>query len=83
MAKATVPLHQYPSRTITLACRSCSRTGRYAKATLIKRVGPDESLVLLRLKLAKALGCKLARTTLAGEHIPGMAECGLYYPGLR
>jgi hypothetical protein len=83
MITATVPLHQYPGRTITLACRSCSRTGRYTKATLIKRVGPDEGLVVLRLKIAKALGCKLARATLAGEHTPGAPQCGVYYSGLR
>jgi hypothetical protein len=50
---------------------------------LIKRVGADEGLVVLRLKIAKALGCKLARAALAGEHIPGTPECGVYYPGLR
>ncbi len=83
MINATVPLHQYPSRTITLACRSCSRAGSYTKATLIKRVGPDEGLVILRLKIAKALGCRLARAALAGEHIPGTPECGVYYSGLR
>jgi len=83
MNDGVVPLRQYPSRRITFACRSCTRSGRYEKATLIKRVGPDEGLVVLRLKIAKALGCKLARATLAGEHIPGTPECGAYYPGLR
>ena len=83
MTNATVPLQQYPARRINLACRACSRTGIYEKAILIRRVGPDESLVLLRLKLASALGCKLARAALAGERIPGTAECGVYYPGLR
>ncbi len=83
MNNAIVPLHQYPARRINLACRSCSRTGRYDKATLVKRVGPNEGLVVLRLKIAKALGCKLARATLAGENSPGAAQCGAYYPGLR
>ncbi len=83
MNDGVVPLSQYPSRRITFACRSCTRSGRYDKATLIKRVGPDEGLVVLRLKIAKALGCKLARATLAGEHTPGAAQCGAYYPGLR
>ncbi len=83
MTNAIVPLHQYPARRINLACRSCSRTGSYDKATLIKRIDPDEGLVILRLKIAMALGCKVARATLAGEHVPGTPECGAYYPGLR
>ncbi len=83
MNNSVVPLCEYPSRRITLACRSCTHGGVYEKATLIKRVGPNEGLVVLRLKIAKALGCKLAAGILAGEHAPGAAQCGAYYPSLR
>jgi hypothetical protein len=83
MTEAAVPLRLYPRRKLAFACRTCSRAGQYDKATLVKRVGPDESLVILRLKLARGMGCKIARATLAGEHTSGEVQCGAYYPELR
>jgi hypothetical protein len=39
-------------------------------------------LPTLRLRLAAGLGCELARTTLAGDHLPGFEQCGAHYPEL-
>ncbi len=83
MNDAVIPLSRYPTNRLRLACRSCSRKGQYAKEDLIKRVGPDESLVILRLRIAAALGCELAKATLAGRSLLGAAQCGAYYPRLR
>ncbi len=83
MSDGTVPLHRYPRRKVAFACRTCSRAGRYDKATLIERVGLDENLVVLRLKIAEGLGCEPARAILAGEPVPVYSRCGAYYPELR
>ena len=34
----------YPSDTITVRCESCGRLGRYRRATLIEKFGPDGSM---------------------------------------
>lgn len=83
MNDAAIPLSRYPTGQVLLACRSCTRKARYAKEDLIQRVGPDESLVTLRLRLAAALGCERARSTIAGRSQAGDAPCGAYYPRLR
>ncbi len=80
MSNGTVPLHRYPASRVLLACRTCPYKGQYAKAALIERVGPDESLVILRLKIADGWGCTIARATIAGERVPGAAQRGAYYP---
>jgi hypothetical protein len=82
MSAGTVPLHRYPGLKVRLACRSCSRKGQFGKATLIKRVGPNESLVTLRLKIAEGWGCKIAKAIMAGGYQPGAVQCGVHYPEL-
>ncbi|ODT88096.1 MAG: hypothetical protein ABS78_09395 [Phenylobacterium sp. SCN 70-31] len=42
-----VPLAEYPSETVTLACGRCDRRGRYPKAALIERHGAGIGLVTL------------------------------------
>jgi hypothetical protein len=49
---------------------------------LIERVGPNESLVTLRLKIAEGWGCEIAKALMAGETRPGAAQCGVHYPEL-
>ncbi len=49
---------------------------------MIERVGPDESLVTLRLKIAEGWGCESARAIMAGRSPPGSLRCGVYYPEL-
>ncbi len=83
MSNGAVLLHRYPASRVLLACRTCPHKGQYAKAALIERLGPDESLVTLRLKIANGWGCTIARAMMAGEHRPGAAQCGAYYPQLR
>ena len=34
----------YPSNTITVRCDQCGREGRYRRATLLERFGPDEPM---------------------------------------
>ena len=36
--------HTYPSDTITVRCEQCGREGRYRRATLLDRFGPDEPM---------------------------------------
>ena len=83
MSNSAVPLHRYPASRVLLACRTCSHKGQYAKAALIERVGRDESLVTLRLKIADGWGCTIARAMMAGEHRPGATQCDASYPQLR
>jgi hypothetical protein len=52
------------------------------KAGLIERVGRDEGLPSLRLRLAEGLGCELARAALRATSRPGMEQCGVHYPEL-
>ncbi len=83
MTNGAVLLHRYPASRVLLACRTCPHKGQYAKAALIERVGPDESLVILRLKIAEAWGCNIAKAIMAGKHTPGAVQCGADYPQLR
>ena len=82
MSAGTVPLHRYLGLKVRLACRTCPRKGQFGKATLIERVGPNESLVTLRLKIAEGWGCEIAKALMAGETRPGAAQCGVHYPEL-
>ncbi len=82
MSTGTVPLHRYPGLKVRLACRSCPRKGQFRKATLMQRVGPNESLVTLRLKIAQGWGCEIAKALMAGEHRAGAVQCGVHYPEL-
>ncbi len=83
MTNGAVLLHRYPASRLLLACRTCPHNGQYAKAALIERVGPNESLVILRLKIAEAWGCNIAKAIMAGEPMAGAVQCGAYYPQLR
>ena len=83
MSTGAVPLSDYPSPKVVLKCTRCDRAGRFDKATLIERVGPDEPLPMLRLKLAAGLGCALAKANMEDEHQPGSQQCGMHYPELR
>ncbi len=83
MSDGSLPLHRYPGQQVRVACRTCPRKGQFGKAALIERVGPDESLVTLRLKIAEGWGCESARAVLAGRLPPGCLQCGAHYPALR
>jgi hypothetical protein len=52
MARSYVTLAEHPGDMVYLACTKCERRGRYRKATLIERYGPDQNMVGLRLILA-------------------------------
>jgi hypothetical protein len=82
MSDGSVPLHRYPGLQVRLACQACPRTGQFGKAALMERVGPDESLVTLRHKIAEGWGCESARAIMAGRSPPGSLRCGVYYPEL-
>ena len=68
-------LRDYPLPTVNLSCTKCDRRGRYAKAKLIERHGPDVALQDLRLMLAT--GCP--RNT---PDQRGTDPCGVMYPDL-
>jgi hypothetical protein len=72
----------YPRAKVRVECRRCSRRAQYDKADLIRRVGGDARLPTLRLKIAKANGCELARRGLAGDITMGREQCGMHYPDL-
>jgi hypothetical protein len=81
MSEGAVPLSAYPFPKVILACRRCERRARFDKAALIERVGADASLPELRLKLAGAMGCGLAKMQ-AAEFRPGYEQCGAQFPEL-
>jgi hypothetical protein len=83
MTTGAIPLSRYPASRVLLACRTCPRKGQYSKAALIERCSPNESLVVLRLRVAAGWGCPVAKSTLAGAQLPGADLCGAYYPQLR
>lgn len=72
MPGGSLPLSDYPSATVQLACNKCGRGGLYRKATLINRYGRHIALTDLRIRLAA--GCP--RIANAGNY------CGLYFADL-
>ena len=48
MSSGAVLLSDYPSPKVLLRCSRCDRMGRFDKAALIERAGPDEALPTLR-----------------------------------
>jgi hypothetical protein len=45
-------LADYPFDMVRLACEKCTRKGQYLKSSLMRRFGPDQDIVDLRLILA-------------------------------
>ncbi len=82
MSDGAVLLSAYAFPNVILRCGRCDREGRFDKAALIERAGPDAALPALRLKLAAGLGCELALAALANEYVPGFEQCGAHYPDL-
>ena len=68
-----VTLSRYPSDQVRVACRSCSRAGRYQRATLITRFGADARLPDVLRDLAA--DCPRWRDF--------SDPCGAHYPDLR
>ena len=58
-----------------LACEKCPRKGQYLKSSLMRRFGPDQNMVELRLILAGACPKVIA------NKITDL--CGVIYPDLR
>lgn len=67
-----LPVCDYPSETITLTCDACGRKGRYRKATLVQRYGPNAGLVNILNDLAK--DCPQAV-----RDVQGISRCGARY----
>ncbi len=80
MNNGALSLSDYPTPKVVLACRRCDRRGRFDKAALIERAGPDEALPTLRLRLAEGLGCEISGASLQGDVQPGFEQCGAHYP---
>ena len=82
MNDGAIRLDNYPRMKVRVECRRCSRRAQYDKADLMRRVGGDARLPILRLKIAKANGCELAPKNLAGDTTMGIEQCGMHYPDL-
>jgi hypothetical protein len=67
-------LRDHPDDPIRFACRKCSRSGQYRKASLIERYGPDEDMTNLRLKVAAGCPRRIENRILD--------LCRIYYPDL-
>ena len=80
MNNGALSLSDYPTEKVIIECRRCDKRGRFDKAALIERVGPDEALPTLRLRLAAGLGCDVAKATIEGGF--QVAQCGAHYPEL-
>ena len=44
-------LADYPFDMVRLACEKCTRKGQYLKSSLMRRFGPDQDIVDLRMEL--------------------------------
>jgi len=77
MSNGALSLFDYPTEKVIIECRRCEKRGRFDKAALIERVGPDEALPTLRLRLAAGLGCPVAQATTEGGF--QVAQCGAHY----
>jgi hypothetical protein len=71
-----VPLAEYPSDRVSLACDRCGRRGHYPKARLVAEHGPDAGLVSVLNHLSR--DCSKHR-----DQPDGMSRCGAYYVELR
>jgi hypothetical protein len=65
-------LADYPFDLVRLACEKCPRKGQYLKSSLMRRFGPDQNMVELRLILAADCPKVIANKT--------TDLCGVYYP---
>jgi hypothetical protein len=75
MSDGAVLLKDYPLSKIVMACDRCDRGGRYDKAALIERLGGETRLPSLRLEIAAAWGCEIAKAQLANQSMPGFRTC--------
>ena len=53
MTKGAWTIGTYPLDLVRIACAKCGRAGRYRRATLLERYGPDMALPELRHELAQ------------------------------
>jgi hypothetical protein len=68
MKAGALQLSDIRSKVVEIACDRCGRYGRYRRATLLEKYGPDQNMPDLPRRIAREAGCERAGISVLQHH---------------